>query len=276
MSTAPGGSVVVRRSLGRRLRTMRQDARKSAADVVEAGICSRAKLNRIENGTGTVRMTDVRALCWLYGADTVTTDALSDLALNASGPGWWEDYGDVMPPWFAMFVELESAATRALVYDPTLVYGLLQTPAYARAIHEADPVHTPETIARNVSLRAERQRAVFGRTPPLQVSVVMEPGAVAREVGGPDVAAEQRAKLCEAASEPHADVRVLPHTGGAHAAMQGAFTILEFDAEDDPDVVYLETRAGARYIEKGAVVQDYHNLFRLIHAKSVPIGEHVT
>jgi hypothetical protein len=244
--------------------------------VVEANICSRAKLNRIENGTGSVRMSDVRALCWLYGADAATTDTLADLAVNASGAGWWEDYGDVMPSWFSLFVELESAAAKALVYDPALVYGLLQTPAYTRAVHEADPVHTPETIDRNVSLRAERQRVTLNRTPPLEVTFVLEPGALERQVGGPEVAAEQHRHLCDSARDPHVDVRVLPYSSGAHAAMQGAFTILEFDGDDDPDVVYLETRAGARYVEKGAVVQDYRNLFRLIHAKSVPIGEHVS
>lgn len=274
MSTPPG-SIVIRRSLGRRLRAMRYEARKTVADVAEAGICSKAKLARIENGSGMVRMTDVRTLCWLYGADETTTNTLADLAVHASGEGWWEDYGDVMPSWFAMFVELESAATQALVFDPELVYGLLQTPAYTRAIHEADPVLAPEEVDRHVSLRAERQRSALGRTPPLRITFVLGPGALAREVGGAEVAAEQRIRLCEAAREPYTDVRVLPWSVGAHPAMQGAFTVLGFDGEDDPDVVYLETRAGGRYIEKGAVVEDYHGLFRDIHSKSVPIGEHL-
>lgn len=270
------GSIVVRRSLGRRLKALRTAARKTTADVVAASICSKAKLNRIEAGAVPVKIGDVRALCWLYGADQTTTDLLADLAVSTAREGWWEDYGDVMPSWFGMYVELESAASRTLVYDPELVYGLLQTPAYTRAVHEADHLHTPETVERNVSLRTERQRAAFNRTPPLEVTFIMEPAAIERQVGGPAVAEAQRQRLCDASAEPHVDVRILPYSVGAHAAMQGAFTILEFDAEDDPDVVYLETRAGARYIERGAVVQDYRTLFRHILAKSVPIGEHLS
>lgn len=45
------GSTVVRRQLGRRLRALREGARKTVADVVEAGIASKQTLWRIEKGT---------------------------------------------------------------------------------------------------------------------------------------------------------------------------------------------------------------------------------
>src|SRR5213080_4915254 len=94
------GSTVVRRQLGRRLRRMRDAAGKTERDVEEAGLASRAKLWRIETGKTAIRIADVRALCWLYGADGPTTDALAALAAGTSARGWWEDYGDVLPDWF--------------------------------------------------------------------------------------------------------------------------------------------------------------------------------
>ena len=43
---------------------------------------------------------------------------------------------------------------------------------------------------------------------------------------------------------------MLPFSVGAHAAMAGAFRILDFDDPDDPDVVYLESHVGALYLEE--------------------------
>jgi len=138
-----------------RLRALRAQAGKTAADVHAAGIASKAKLARIEAGIGQVKMADVRALCWLYGVDQANTDTLAELALNIAGEGFWEDYGDVMPSWFGLYVELESAASEMLVYDPELVPGVLQIPTYQRAIFETSPEFTAESAERQMRLRSE-------------------------------------------------------------------------------------------------------------------------
>jgi len=78
------GSTVIRRQLGRRLRKLRDAAGKTERDVEEAGLASRTKLWRIEAGKVGVRIADVRTLCWLYGADQATTDALAALATGTT------------------------------------------------------------------------------------------------------------------------------------------------------------------------------------------------
>src|SRR5437016_13138803 len=128
------GSTVIRRQLGRRLRKLRETAGKTERDVEEARLASRTKLWRIEAGKVGVRIADVRTLCWLYGADQQTTDALAALAAGTSTQGWWEDYGDVLADWFGLYVGLEAAATEVRMYDPELVPGLLQTAAYIRTL----------------------------------------------------------------------------------------------------------------------------------------------
>jgi hypothetical protein len=267
--------VVVRRSLGRRLRVLRAEARKTSADVTAAGIASKAKLARIEAGAGSVKMADVRALCWLYGADQATTDSLAELALNTATEGWWEDYGDVMPAWFALYVELEAAARAVLVYDPELVYGILQTPAYQRAIFETAPGLTPESAERQVRLRSQRQRAAFDRDPPLQITAVLGEGVLARNVGGAEVMAEQVDHLRQLAARSQVEILVLPWASGAHVAMKGGFVVLGFATTDDPDVVYLETYAGGRYIEQGKMVQEYRDMFAAIRKQSIGIEEYL-
>lgn len=271
------GSAVVRRSLGRQLKALREGAGLSAADVYTSHlkVASKTKLQRIEAGKGAVRIADVRLLCEMYGADAPTTQKLGELALNSSEGGWWEAYGDVMPSWFSTYVELEAAATSVSTYDPELIFGLLQTPAYQQSVFEVDPRYNAELVERQKRLRSERQQEAFERTPPLRISAILGEGAVARLVGGPGVMAEQRERLSALGDLGHVQILVLPWDAGAHVAMKGAFTIVGFDGDEDPDVVYLETLAGGRYVEQPAIIERYRQNFKLITDQSVSIKEYL-
>src|SRR6266516_1683129 len=268
------GSTVVRRQLGRRLRRLRDAAGKTEREVEEAGIARRVKLWRIESGKTSVRMADVRALCWLYGTDGPTTDALAALATGTSGQGWWEDYG--VPGWFSLYVGLESAASHAQIYDPELIPGLLQTPTYLRALYADSGVEVDEeALDRQVKLKQERQQAITSRTPPLRVTALLGAGVLARRVGGNAVMVEQTERLRELNQLKQADIRVLPWDAGGHAAQHiGVFTILDFDNADDPPVVYLELHTGARYLEKDDELAEYRKVYDLVYEKTIPIEEY--
>ena len=74
------GSLVVRRQLGRELRSWRERARRTLDDVAAARIASVSKVQRIEHGRTSVRPGDVRELCRLYGVEDETTDTLAEMA----------------------------------------------------------------------------------------------------------------------------------------------------------------------------------------------------
>jgi hypothetical protein len=245
-------------------------------DVEEAGLASRAKLWRIESGKTPTKIADVRALCWLYKVDQATTDALAALAAGTSTRGWWEDYGDVLPDWFGLYVGLEATASEIRIYDPELVHGLLQTPSYIRALRvDSGFEANEETIQRQVKLRQERQQALTVRTPPLRITAVLGAGVLARQVGSGAVMAEQVARLHELNQLDNVDIRVMPWNAGGHAAIHvGAFTILDFDNPDDPAVVYLESHTGARYLEKPQELAEYRKVYDLVYRKTIPIEEH--
>jgi transcriptional regulator with XRE-family HTH domain len=265
------GPTVVRRQLGRRLR---EAAGKTEKDLVEANLLSRAKLHRIETGRSPVKVPDVQALCWMYGADEATVKALSALAVGTNGQGWHEDYSDVAPGWFSLYLGLEGAATELCTYDPELIHGLLQTPAYVRALYEAGDVdNDEEAIQRQINLRQERQPVVTSRVPPLRLTAILSPGALARSVGGANVLAEQTQRLQEMNGRDNVNIRVLPWAVGAHAAMVSPFTILDFDDPNDPAVVYLENQTSARYLEKPEELAEYRRIFDSIAKKSVSIEE---
>jgi transcriptional regulator with XRE-family HTH domain len=271
------GPTVVRRQLGRRLRRLREAAGKTERDLEEANLLSRAKLWRIETGRTPVKVPDVRALCWLYGVDERTTDALVALAVGTNAQGWQEDYGDVLPGWFSLYLGLEASATHLYTYNAELVHGLLQTPEYVRALHEASNPHGDDgAIQRQVKLRQDRQQAITSREPPLRLTAVFGAGVLARPVGGTDVMAEQVRRLQELNGLSHIEIRVLPWTVGAHAAMVSPFTILDFDDPDDPAVVYLESQTGSRYLEKPEELAEYRRIFDSVEAQSVPLKEFIS
>src|SRR3954451_20779958 len=155
---AGGGSAVVRRQLGNKLRQLRLAAGKDVADVTEAGLGSKAKMSRIETGKGPVRVADVRALCWLYGVDTATTDALAALAPGTQQEDWWEADPGIVPNWLSLYAGLEAAAARIRAFEPQLVHGLLQTEDYARAVVSTDPQAASEVVEQRVRFRMERQQ----------------------------------------------------------------------------------------------------------------------
>ncbi len=268
------GPTVVRRQLGRRLRRLREVAGKTERDLEEANLLSRAKLWRIESGRTPVKVPDVRALCWLYGVDEATTEALVALAVGTNEQGWQEDYGDVMPGWFSLYLGLEATATQLYTYSAELIHGLLQTPDYVRALYQAgNPDSDQEAIHRQIKLRQERQHVLTSREPPLRLTAVLNGAVLARLVGGTDVMAEQTRRLKELNELDHVEIRVLPWAVGAHAAMVSPFTILDFDAPDDPAVVYLESQTGAQYLEKSEELAEYRRIFDSVKVKSVPIEE---
>jgi hypothetical protein len=266
-------STVVRRQLGRHLRRLRDGAGKTEADVEEANLASRTKLWRIETGKVAVKGGDIRGLCWLYGADTRTTNALAALAVGTREQDWWEDRDD---EWCGLFRGLENAADEMRTYNAELVHDLLQTPDYVRALCLAAGADDPDELLRNkVKLRAERQHHLLTRTPPQRLVAVLGAAALTRPVGGAAVLAEQIACLRDLNRHDNIDIRVLPWDAGAHPAIRlGGFTILDFHHDDDPAVVHAETHTGARYLEKAGEVAEYRRLFDLIYRKTTPIENH--
>ncbi|MFF0061007.1 helix-turn-helix domain-containing protein [Streptomyces sp. NPDC005279] len=139
-----------------------------------------------------------------------------------------------LPSWFQPYAELEARATYLSTYQAQLVYGLLQTQAYARAVLG---VRTEENLDARVAARIERQRILERDNPPL-MWVVLSEAVLHQEIGGAEVMRDQLARLLELRRREWVKVQILPFAAGAHAGLPGSFTVLRF--EDDPDLVYTE------------------------------------
>ncbi|MFF9068002.1 Scr1 family TA system antitoxin-like transcriptional regulator [Streptomyces sp. NPDC014891] len=140
-----------------------------------------------------------------------------------------------LPTWFQPYAEMEAKAAYISTYQCQLVYGLLQTPAYARAVLG---VEHSDRLDEMVAARVERQRILERDRPPV-VWVVLDEAALTREIGGRHVMRAQLEYLLTFASEPWVQIQVLPFKAGEHAAVMGSFTLLRFDG--DPDLFYAES-----------------------------------
>jgi hypothetical protein len=155
-----------------------------------------------------------------------------------------------------------------------VVPGELQTEQYARAVFGAEQPADAEAGDRHVKLRMQRQQALFARIPGPRVVTVLGEGALCRPVGGEAVLKGQLEHLRKVSRRDNFDIRVLPFSVGAHAAMAGAFRIMDFDDDEDPDVVYLETHVGAMYLEEPDEVNEYRRIFQLIRNDAVSVEDY--
>lgn len=272
--TTEGSSTLVRRQLGRRLRRLREGGGKTIEDVIAANVVSRTKLWRIESGRTVVKQGDVLALVRLYGGDLTDVGDLLTLADATKATGYLEEFGAAVPESLGIYADLEASAAAIADYNSELITGLLQTADYARAVTSVNGALSPEVVEQRVGFRLQRQRLFFDRPRPGQMDAVVTEGALNVQVASPVVMEEQRRHLRELASRDGVSVCVLPFERGLHAAMRGPFTVMDFDDESDPSLVYVENLIGSRYIERPEYIAQFRSAFNTLRAQAVPIEEY--
>ncbi|MGI8331930.1 DUF5753 domain-containing protein [Actinomadura scrupuli] len=253
-----GGPTALRIMLGaqmRRLRETRRLTREEAADAIRA---THSKISRLELGRSGFKQRDVADLLTLYGiTGEEEREALLALARQASTPGWWHQYGDILPAWFEVYVGLEAAASVIRSYEMQFVHGLMQTEDYARAVIMIANSHAPaEEIDRRVDLRMRRRQLLTQPGGP-KLWAVLDEAALRRSPGGREVLRGQLKHLLELTALQNVTLQIVPFHAGAHAAAGGPFTILRFAEPDLPDVVYLEQLNSALYLDKREQLNDY-------------------
>ncbi|MCF6524255.1 helix-turn-helix transcriptional regulator [Streptomyces sp. JJ36] len=254
-----GGPTILRIVLGTQLRRLREARGISREDAGHAIRGSHAKISRLELGRTGYKERDVSDLLTLYGIeDPQERDEFLALARQASVPGWWHKYSDVLPPWFEQLIGLEEAASVIRTYEVQFVPGLLQTEEYARAVTRLGHPRAPESeIERRVRLRRERQQALERSHGP-RLWAVLDENALRRPPGSsPGVLREQVDHLLHMAQKPNVTIQIAPFHIGGLAAAGGPVTILRFLEPDLPDVVYLEQLTTALYLDKQEEVEHY-------------------
>lgn len=153
-----------------------------------------------------------------------TADAL-DVLLSAGGDlkeAAIRARGDAVAPWLQPWADNESRAAILRWFEPSVIPGLLQTEAYARAVTAAG-LHTLDQIEEAVSTRLRRQAAALDRPDPVTLTAIMDEAVLWH--GHPGLMKSQLEHLLDVGLRPNVHVRVVPYAAGLHAGHAGPFVI---------------------------------------------------
>lgn len=252
----PVGPTVRRRRLGAELRRLREAHSLKLEEVAEKLGLAASTLSRIETGKAPTKSAYLTAMLAMYEVDDPgARKVLVDMAREGHRKGWWSIYDDVLPSGFDIYVGLEAEASGLRSYETDVVHGLLQTTDYALAVlRELRPRDTEEQLQRVVDMRMQRQR-LLDQDPPLDLWLILDEGAIRRNVGGSEVMRHQLQQLVQASRWANVTLQILSFASGAHAGLTGPFAILEFPERTDSDVAYTESVGGMIYLEKDREVR---------------------
>ncbi|MGW5426207.1 helix-turn-helix domain-containing protein [Streptomyces sp. NPDC004059] len=140
-----------------------------------------------------------------------------------------------LPAWFQQVAELEVRAVEICSFQTHMILGLLQTPAYARAVLGA--VDRSDLDDRT-AVRLARQN-IFEKEEPPTFWAVLSEAALYLEIGGREIMRGQLAHLLTFEDNPRINIQVLPFSSGAHAGLTGSFDLYRFAG--DPAILYTES-----------------------------------
>jgi len=264
------GPTVQRLVLGGHLRRLREEAGMTTERAAASIRGSHSKISRMEHGRVGFKERDIADLLTLYGVGSgEEREALLNLAREASTPGWWQGYADILPHWVEPYFGLEAAASFIREYELQMVPGLLQTEDYARGVIRLGNLLSDEEVDRRTQARVSRQH-ILSRDNPPRLWAVLDEGALSRIIGGRDVMRAQLRHLIEMCEHPAVTLQILPFSAGAHRAMGGPFTILRYTEPDLRDVVFIEQLTSALYLDKPTEVDSYLEVMEEVCLQAEP------
>jgi transcriptional regulator with XRE-family HTH domain len=172
-----------------------------------------------------------------------------------------------LPTWFQAYAEMEAKATCISTYQAQLVYGLLQTPEYARAVLATG---MPDNLDDMVAARMERQRILKREQPPLTL-VVLDEAVLHRPIGGHEIMRNQLAHLLSFRDQRWVNIQVLPFGAGEHASLVGSFNALRFD--DDPEIVYTEDMISGHMMANPDTVREAARRYASLQAAALSVRD---
>lgn len=264
------------RRLGRELKRLRESAGLNMEDLGQRLNCSPSRVSRIESGDIKVRPGDVME--WLHALDVQLESengkGLLSLARELRESGWWQRL-DALSSRYATFIAYEAEARELRNFEPTLIPGLLQTEAYARAVNSVGRETDAEAIEQRVRARMTRQEVLTRKPVALRMHAILSEAALLAEVGEPQTMHDQLKHIVQLTGRPNVTVQVLRFAAGAHLATGGGFAVLTFE-QNEPPLGYIETLAGELFLESPKEIGQLVNVYDHLKSLAMSPAESIT
>ena len=211
---------------------------------------SQPALSRAEKGAGRLTPEVVRVLCGIYGATGTERTALIQHARDAAA-----GYVDARVVLQAgntanlqqRFARLERDAAHIRAFNPVMVLGVLQTPAYTATVlgtSEDDPLVTGRTDRQREMIADQRRHW----------TLIQTEGALRWQARSPTVMTEQVEHLIELGNAPNVELGVIDWRTTVEVFPHTAFHLY------DQTAAVVATRDGTAIINDNARLADYRGL----------------
>jgi transcriptional regulator with XRE-family HTH domain len=258
MAKSPSSSAqAARERVAAQMRELRLDAGLSGLSLSASCGWHSAKTSRIEHAKMAPSDADIRAWCAACGQPGAATDLIAaSREADQMYVEWKRQQRGGMRRLQDSAAPLYERTRVFRFYSSTQVPGLLQTPAYVRALLSsiAEFRQVPNDIDAAVEVRQKRAEVL--RRGNHRLVALVDEGVLRRRVGGRDVLAEQLAHLQEVMAWPSVALGVIPFSAD-WTSMWTQATFHIFDAE----LVSLETLTASLTITAPGEVELYERAF---------------
>lgn len=258
------------RELGDGLRLAMERAQLNGKEVARRLGWSPSRVSRLltgRRGADEVEVATFLGVCSVKGAER---RRLLALCKERDQLSWFQQFGSRLPKQVRTLVDHETKATDITQFEAMMMPGLLQTDDYTRALISRNPNLPAGEIGDRVAARAARRIIFSGPDRPTFTFLIHE-FALRLPVGDREVMSEQLHHLLRMTVRPYVTVRVVPAVFGAHAAMAGAFQLME--SHDYKPVVYLEGETSGVFLEKPEEITAYRNVLAELANAALEEGE---
>ncbi|MFZ3493103.1 helix-turn-helix domain-containing protein [Streptomyces sp. 5.8] len=202
-----------RRSLGARLRELRRAGgfKTARAFAARAG-WSESKVSRLETAVSSPTEEDLLTYAEYCGAPEDYADLLATASsIEEMYVEWRRVFGDGLAPVQEAALPRYERTRHFRIYEPGVVPGLLQTPAYARALmgRIIDFWNIPDDAEQAAEVRAVRKAAVL-RDAGRQFGIVVEETALRARFGDTETMAAQLGHLMTVSLWQQVSLGVIP------------------------------------------------------------------
>lgn len=231
--------VAADRRLRAELRRARERVGLTQKAVAEALDWSTSKVIRLESGAVGISITDLKALLLHYGiTDPGEVDGMVELARLTKQSAWWNEYRDLDKTGdFLKFLGLEASSVRIRQFQGLVVPGLLQSPAYAKALFATG--ETEDRVRqRAIEVRLKRQQLVLDGH--VEFIAILDESVLYRNPRSEAVLLDQLRHLRRMSELVNVTIQVIPFSVVLHKGMKGSFAVFELSEELNDYALLLE------------------------------------
>ncbi|GAA2254102.1 helix-turn-helix transcriptional regulator [Streptomyces atrovirens] len=255
------GSTGVPTFYGSELRWKREEAGLTLQQLVEGSFYGPSHLSEIERGTRRMPAELAEHVDKVLGTDGFFRRRCEDVR-RAKRRGH--------ASYFERVLEAEKHAETIEEWCPTLVPGLLQTEAYARAVtRAAHPLAPDAEVEEKVSARLARAQLFEDNHKTPEYWVILPESLLRQPILPPEQHAEQMERVTELARRHRIVSQILPWNCGPHPLMMGMAKVMAFT--DAPPLVYLESQYSGDTLDDPALVKQYRKAYDRLRAAALPL-----